>query len=105
MVVSDDKMRSRTKSEPPKSYSADPNILPTVRPTLSEAKKMDFTGNNPSSRYSPIAFNPAEATQPHCEQSGLPPNWQGVILPCKSAVTESVVRAKIQSSGDRGGRR
>jgi hypothetical protein len=50
-------------------------------------------------------FNPAEAMQPHCEQSGLPPNWQGLILPSRSAVTENVVRAKIHSLGDCGGRR
>jgi len=29
--------------------SADPNILLTVCPTRSDAKKMDFTGNTPNS--------------------------------------------------------
>src|SRR5262245_26414188 len=40
---------------------------------------------------------------PHCEQSGLPPNWQGVIRLSRSAVTLSVVRAKMHSLGDCGG--
>jgi len=41
--------------------------------------------------------------QPHCEQSGVPPNWQGVTRLLRSAVSESVVRAKMHSAGDRGG--
>ncbi len=43
------------------------------------------------------------AMQPHCEQSGVPPNWQGVILVFRSAENVSVVRAKMQSFGDAGG--
>ncbi len=34
---------------------------------------------------------PAEAMHPHCEQSGLPPNWQGEIGRLKSADTQVVV--------------
>src|SRR3974390_2973393 len=45
------------------------------------------------------------AAQPHCEQSGVPPNWQGVIRVFRSAEIESVVRAKMQSRGDAGGLR
>src|ERR1700761_527969 len=44
-----------------------------------------------------------EAMQPHCWQSGLPPNWQGVILVERSAETVIVVRAKIHASGLFGG--
>src|SRR5271163_4188678 len=44
-----------------------------------------------------------EAMQPHCSQSGFPPNWQGVILVERSAETVIVVRAKIHSSGLFGG--
>src|SRR3954466_11543010 len=44
-----------------------------------------------------------EATQPHCEQSGLPPNWHGVTTVFRSAEITVVVCAKIQSSGDVGG--
>src|ERR1700755_1447464 len=44
-----------------------------------------------------------EAIQPHCSQSGSPPNWQGVILVERSAETIMVVRAKIHSSGVLGG--
>ena len=41
--------------------------------------------------------------QPHCEQSGVPPNWQGVIFVFRSAEYVSVVWAKMQSLGDAGG--
>ena len=43
------------------------------------------------------------AMQPHCEQSGVPPNWQGVIFVFRSAEKVSVVWAKMQSLGDAGG--
>ena len=42
---------------------------------------------------------------PQLAQSGLPPNWHGVILVWRSADTQSVVLAKTQSSGESGGRR
>ena len=51
----------------------------------------------------PTAFSPAEAMQPHCEQSGLPPNWQGVMRCSKSAEMHDVVCAKMQLSGPSGG--
>jgi hypothetical protein len=51
----------------------------------------------------PIAFNPAEAMHPHCEQSGLPPNWHGVTSDSRFAVTVLVVLAKMQSAGVDGG--
>ena len=44
-------------------------------------------------------FIPAEARQPHCEQSGSPPNWHGVIRLFRSAVTDKVVRAKMAHEG------
>jgi hypothetical protein len=42
----------------------------------------------------PTAASPIDAKQPHCEQSGLPPNWQGVILLFRSAEIVWVVCAK-----------
>ena len=57
----------------------------------------------PASRCAPTAFSPADAMQPHCEQSGLPPNWHGVMRCSKSAETQLVVRAKMHSSGLDGG--
>jgi len=42
---------------------------------------------------------------PQLAQSGAPPNWHGVIFVSKSADTQSVVCAKMQSSGDAGGSR
>jgi hypothetical protein len=44
-----------------------------------------------------------EAMQPHCSQSGSPPNWQGVIGVERSAEIVSVVRAKMHSLGFLGG--
>ena len=41
--------------------------------------------------------------QPQLEQSGVPPNWQGEIWRSKSAETQVVVCAKMQSSGLCGG--
>jgi len=43
------------------------------------------------------------AMQPHCEQSGSPPNWQGVTRVFKSAEMVVVVLAKMQSRGEAGG--
>src|SRR5207253_5288978 len=44
-------------------------------------------------------FRPADAMQPHCEQSGLPPNWQGLSWVLRSAVIDRVVLAKTQRCG------
>src|SRR5438067_8690811 len=44
-----------------------------------------------------------EAIQPHCEQSGSPPNWQGTTWLLRSAEMVCVVCAKMHSSGDDGG--
>ena len=46
---------------------------------------------------------PAEAMHPHWLQSGLPPNWQGVIGFSMFADTHAVVSAKTHSSGECGG--
>jgi len=43
--------------------------------------------------------------QPHCSQSGLPPNWHGVMRRCRSDDTHSVVFANVHSSGLDGGLR
>lgn len=43
--------------------------------------------------------------QPHCVQSGVPPNRQDVTRFFKSAVSESVVRAEMHSAGECGGLR
>ena len=40
---------------------------------------------------------------PHCEQSGVPPNWHGVMRCSKSAEMQLVVSAKTHSSGLFGG--
>ena len=45
------------------------------------------------------------AMHPQLEQSGDPPNWHGVMRVCRSADTQSVVCAKMHSSGDDGGSR
>ena len=43
------------------------------------------------------------AMQPQFEQSGLPPNWHGVMRRSRSDEKHSVVCAKMHSSGDCGG--
>jgi hypothetical protein len=49
------------------------------------------TGRNLSSLDLPIAASPAEAVQPHSEQTGRPPNWQGEMRVVKSAEMQFVV--------------
>src|SRR5258708_9790882 len=70
-----------------------------ARPTLSEASTIAPTRRPPGSRCSATAARPAEAMQPHCEQSGFPPNWHGVIRCSKSAETQVVVCDTTQSAG------
>ena len=41
--------------------------------------------------------------QPQLLQSGVPPNWHGVICVVRSAEIVVVVRANTHSSGDAGG--
>ena len=41
--------------------------------------------------------------QPHWAQSGVPPNWQGVMRRSRSADRLVVVCANTQASGDAGG--
>ena len=41
--------------------------------------------------------------QPQRAQSGVPPNWHGVIRFSRSAEMHSVVCAKMQASGEDGG--
>ena len=43
--------------------------------------------------------------QPQLEQSGVPPNWHGVMRVSRFAEMHSVVRAKMHSAGDDGGSR
>jgi hypothetical protein len=49
--------------------------------------------------------SPEDAMQPHSEHTGLPPNWHGVTRVFKSAETQTVLRAKMHSEGESGGRR
>ena len=51
----------------------------------------------------PTAARAAEAMQPQRAQSGVPPNWHGVMRFSRSAETHSVVCAKMHSTGDAGG--
>ena len=44
-----------------------------------------------------------DAIHPQDAQSGLPPNWHGVIFVCRSADNVCVVSAKTQSCGPGGG--
>jgi hypothetical protein len=44
----------------------------------------------------------AEATQPHSLQTGLPPNWQGLMKVLRSAETQVVSCEKMQSFGEAG---
>ena len=43
------------------------------------------TRTPPGSLWRATASSPALAMQPHCAQSGVPPNWQGVIRRSRSA--------------------
>ena len=56
-------------------------------------------------RWRPTAVRAADAMQPQLLQSGVPPNWQGVIGRCRSADTHCVTWAKMHSEGDEGGDR
>src|SRR5688572_4752069 len=85
--------------------SGPPLRRPTTRPTANEALKIERSGMRPPSRWLPRASNPTEAMQPHCVQSGSPPYWHGEIGCLRSADTHAVVREKMHSSGDCGGRR
>ena len=55
-------------------------------PTFADALKILLTSTVPSNLCVPSALRPAEAMQPHCEQSGFPPNWQGEMRVLRSAV-------------------
>src|SRR5260370_17839414 len=68
-----------------------------------EALNITPTGITPASLGAATAARPIEATHPHEAQSGVPPNWHGVISVFRSADTIFVVRAKTQSCGLAGG--
>lgn len=72
-------------------------------PTRSDAMKTCPAVRGPATRWCPTAANAIDAMQPHCAQSGLPPNWHGVILVIRSAEMIPVVLAKMHSRGLRGG--
>ena len=55
------------------------------------------SGMKPASRYSPGEFKPTDAMHPHCDQSGLPPFWQGVIGALRSAEMQAIVCEKMHS--------
>ncbi len=75
----------------------------TVAPTRRDALKIVLTRTPRGSRCRPIALSPAEAAHPQLAQSGLPPNWQGLIRVRKSAEMQLVICEKTHSSGDAGG--
>ena len=62
-------------------------------PTFIEPLKIEPTGITPSRWWRATAARPAEAMQPQFEQSGAPPNWQGVMSVFRSAEMVVVVRA------------
>jgi hypothetical protein len=65
--------------------------------------KIAPTGIKPAILLEATAARPMDAIQPQLEQSGFPPNWQGVIRVRGSAETVAVVSAKIHSDGLAGG--
>ena len=75
-----------------------------ARPTDAEREIEDgLDGNETAQFVIADGRKPMEAAQPHCEQSGLPPNWQGVMRLVRSAEMLVVVCAKMQSLGEAGG--
>ena len=75
----------------------------TCEPIRNEFSKIAPTRIPPGSLWRPTAASAADAMQPQFAQSGFPPNWHGVIGFLKSADTQAVVNAKIQSFGEWGG--
>src|SRR6476646_12229560 len=75
----------------------------TTCPIAAESQKTSPAVAFPTILRCPTAANPIDAIQPHREQSGVPPNWQGSTFVRKSADNERVVVAKIHRSGDAGG--
>src|SRR6185369_6345839 len=63
----------------------------TARPIAAEIQKTCPAVTFPRTLRCPTAANPMDAIQPHREQSGFPPNWQGSTIVRKSADNESVV--------------
>src|SRR5215467_5463455 len=81
-----------------------PRIAATRVPTWIDCSYSQPTRMpTPGSLILPIEFKPADAMQPHCEQSGLPPNWHGLTRLFRSAVIVRVVFAKMHSVGFDGG--
>ena len=72
-------------------------------PMAIEALKIAPTGRKPPNLCAAMDASPMEAKHPHAAQSGFPPNWQGVILVCRSAERVWVVSANAQSFGFCGG--
>lgn len=76
----------------------------TKAPILRDTSKI-APRRRPASRTLPIASSPAVAAQPQLEQSGLPPNWQGITALFKSDDRQCVTREKMQCAGLEGGLR
>jgi len=72
-------------------------------PNRSEALKRLPAVSGPIMRWWPTAARAIDAIQPHCSQSGFPPNWHGVMSVRRSAESIFVVRANMHSVGFLGG--
>src|SRR6185312_18612 len=78
-------------------------ILAQALPMRMEPRNNMPTGITPPSLCAATAASPMDATQPHEEQSGWPPYWQGVTAVFKSAERTFVVNANTHSFGPAGG--
>jgi hypothetical protein len=79
--------------------TADAGLLFRRLPILSDALKIVASGMTPPNLWAATAANPIDAMHPHELQSGVPPNWHGMILVFRSADKVLVVCAKMQSLG------
>src|SRR6185295_2777519 len=70
----------KTQNSKLKTQNSSPRIAATMLPTLWDDSNTRPTGIPPGSWTRPMELRPAEAMQPHCEQSGFPPNWHGVTF-------------------------
>src|SRR5262249_26863599 len=93
---------ARSISNGPLLCGLAPNLA-RFRPIFMEALKMLSTVRIPPSLRAAIEASAMDAMHPQDAQSGVPPNWHGVIFVCRSADKVCVVSAKTQSCGPTGG--